>query len=202
MTDQTTKMTSHPLAAVMNDGWTPANEAAKALANLAAVGHDLSRLGNIVRNTNDIYDKRLIFKQFVVEFVSFMDNLECLLALVNQLPIHQPGEFLPRPGILQEDLTAVRAVAKVYHRERARTESKVRHIRNKVGAHREQIDWVEMAETWSNVQPAVLQGVYEAAFALYTALSDLPIYQYFRACADGTYNFSTPFPRRLFDETA
>jgi hypothetical protein len=121
MTDHDDKMTSHPLAAVMNDGWTPGNEAAEALANLAAVGHDLACLGDIVSKTIDRYNKKLVFKQFIVEFLSFMDNLERLLAIVNRLPIHERGELLPTPGILEEDLAEVRTVAKTYHRERNRT---------------------------------------------------------------------------------
>jgi hypothetical protein len=192
--------TLHPMAAVTNDGWTPANEPAEVLTHLSAIAHDLERLGCIISATHARYDKKLLFKYFIGEFVSFMDNIDDLLKIINSLPIQRHGEILPRPGVLATDLARTRELAKLFHRERTAAEVELRRIRNQIGAHREQIGWTETAALWANIEKPILQRVHDAARELFAFLTQLPVYQWFRVQPDGTMNFMSPIPPGLFDD--
>lgn len=192
--------TPHPLQAATNDGWTPGNDAASALTHLAAISHDLERLGLIISATKERYDKKLLFKYFIVEFVSFMENVDLLLKIINSLPIQSYGEALPTPGILPTDLAHTRELAKVFHRERNAAEARLREIRDQLAAHRDsRLGWTETANLWANVEPPVMHRVHDAARELFAVLIRLPIYQWFRVQPDGTMNFMSPIPSGLFD---
>ncbi len=187
----------HPLLSERREGSHPANEAAGAYLRAEIVSEDLARLWRLVKATTDRYDRRLLFKFFVVEFLSFLDRFDQLLNIANQAPV--VGDVAGDLPISEENRKALCQASKLYHREKNKSEKSLREIRNHIGAHRGSITWEEMKRLWDSVNPTTVKPLYDAAMSAFGITACLPIYEWVRINADSSFNYAMPLPPGLFE---
>ena len=166
----------HPL----RDGqhrWMPANEAADLLVRTSAVADDVSRMIQMTASQRDPYNRKLLFKHFVTEFVAFMEKFDSLQATVMRARVQDNrtddgGELM----LSSSEAKELKRLLKRYHREKDAVMARLAVIRNKIGAHRDDLQWEDMRELWDQLSIQLIAPVYEAARVVFEAVQELPLY--------------------------
>jgi hypothetical protein len=188
----------HPL----RDGehrWMPANEAADLLVRVSAVADDVSRMIQMTALQRDPYDSRLLFKHFITEFVNFMDKFDRLQAMAMRARVEKNRTDDGVELMLSSAETSeVKAVLKQYHHEKELVMARLAVIRNKIGAHRDDLQWWDMRELWDQLSIQLIAPLYEAARVAFEAVRKLPLYEWVRTTSGDTVRFMRPLPRHLF----
>jgi hypothetical protein len=177
--------------------WMPANDAARLLVHASAIGEDLGRLLKLMAEQRDPYDRKLLFKFVVVEFISFMENFDRLKAVAVRAPVAD-GSRPVDLGTTIEENERLRELLRSYHKEREQVMARLAAIRNRIAAHRSEIEWHDMADLWRSLSIDLIRPVYAAAREAFHFIRDLGIYEWFRKTPNESFQFNRPLPLFLF----
>ncbi|MBI2884162.1 MAG: hypothetical protein HYY11_09730 [Candidatus Methylomirabilis oxyfera] len=151
-----------------DDYYHPASDAAQHLVQVALAYRDIARLFRLLERSEDYHDSKLLTKFAVVELLSMDDHLNKLVGLA----------LSGKTGysISPEESAEVKRLYGKYTRVRKPLKGSLQEIRKKVGAHRDPLDLVVIAQIWDNIDPVNVAAVTKAVPDLLESLTKLNIY--------------------------
>ena len=166
----------------------PANDAAMHLIAIQLIYRDIEKLLKL-RRQKDGYAKRLLLKYVIIEIVSVDTQI---VSLANTIISGATGYKLE-----SNKLAIAKELYKQYTDVREKNWDKLKIIRNKLGAHRDRLDLLTIAELWDNIDIKSMWQILEAIPPLFNFFKDLNVYCWTKADQDKSGNkiqaFIQPF---------
>ena len=126
-----------------DDFYHPGNEPAVCLIHIQYIYADISKLFEMLAHFQDKYERRLLSKYIVIEWISLDRFVQRLANLI----IKGCLDFPATP----EEIKAVKALYKDYRAVPKQRLYELKIIRDKMGAHRDPLKLIEIAKIWDSI---------------------------------------------------
>ena len=148
----------------------PSNDAAQRLMRIQYAYQDIAALSTIAGRCQDEFERRLLLKYVVTEWVSLDKELCTFVQCVMKGAIDYPLSTAERASIL-DAYVGYRAARRQHHRH-------LKFIRDKIGAHRAPMDAFEISVIWDSLAPSEIRAVLKPVPALFDVLKGLAVYRW------------------------
>ena len=146
----------------------PANKAAMHLIAIRLIYRDIEKLFSIYRKSKDSYSKQLLSKYIIIEIISINNYIN---KLANKIIYRQTGY-----KIEQSTLTKTKELYKQYKNTINEKRDDLKNIRDKLAAHRDQLDLITISKIWSKIDIKAIKKIVNSIPPFFNFLNDLNIY--------------------------
>jgi len=146
----------------------PANEAAMHLIAIRLIYRDIEKLASFYIGSSDTYTKKLMAKYIIIEIISVDSHI---VGLANKIISGQTGYEI-EPNLL----TRAKELYKEYKDTRKKKWFDLKDIRNRLGAHREQLDLLTISKLWDKIDIKVIRQIVSSIPPLFNFLKGLNVY--------------------------
>lgn len=126
-----------------DDFYHPGNEPAARLMQIQYIYEDIAKLFEILARFHEKYEKTLLSKYIIIELISLDRFVQRLANLI----ISGDLDFPAKP----EEVERVKALYKAYKRARKQHWKELEKVRDKIGAHRDPLRFIEIAKIWDSI---------------------------------------------------
>ena len=163
----------------------PANEAAVHLIAIQLIYRDIEKLLNMYKESKDSYTERLLAKYIIIEILS-IDSY--IINLANRIISGQTGyEIEPNA------LTRAKELYKQYKNIRKKKWHDLKTIRDKLAAHRDQLDLITISKLWDKIDIKAISEIVNSIPPFFNFLKDLNVYCWTKGGQDEKGNEVTAF---------
>lgn len=184
--------------------WYPHNDGADILVRIRHIWFDMLALQSIIQSRQKAEERHLLLKYFVIELRSLFQAMDDLARFVNTSPNRQ-GCSSGHSTYPQEKAEA-NQLFKVYGAAVKKVEKDVLAIRNKIGAHRDALEWPEMVALYDKLMQggAVYKEVTDSIPPIIAYVAALDLFAFSRSTKSDTVEVMTIRfrPGDYGDETA
>jgi hypothetical protein len=146
----------------------PANEAAEHLIAIQLIYRDIEKLSNMYKESKDSYTKRLLAKYMIIEILSIDSHI---ISLANKIISGQTGyEIEPNA------LTKAKELYKQYKNIRKKKWHELKTIRDKLAAHRDQLNLITISKLWDNIDIKAISEIVNSIPPFFNFLKNLNVY--------------------------
>lgn len=155
-----------------DDHFLPANTEAKKIIHLSHITQDIHVLLSIIGKLKKPYERKLLEKYMIIEWISLDEHLLSLAKLI----LGNRTEF----SATDDEINEVRKLYNNYKQARKPHYDLMKRIRDKLGAHREQLQVSDVSSLWGAVTSENLIDVLNSAAHFFNFVKDLNIYRWFK----------------------
>jgi len=146
----------------------PANDAAINLIAIQLIYRDIEVLFLLYKEAKENHVKKLIAKYIIIEILS-ADRYIC--NLVNKIVSGTTGYIIESDLLLK-----VKKLYKQYKDAKKKKQNDLIAIRNKLGAHRDQLDLLTISELWDKIDFKAISEIVRTVPPLFNFIKDLNVY--------------------------
>lgn len=172
--------------------WHPANEAANLIVHISHTWEDLNCLKRILKERDNTYEKKLLFRYCLIEIKSLLDLFDKLQPIVMKRPVYSKTEEIEWRGLLVEEKKKVKRLFKIYHEARDKIYSDLRDMRNKISAHRDVDSWDDIIALWDKLDYSNVNPLLKTIPPLFNYVKDLDIYEWSAELEEGIFTAIGP----------
>lgn len=153
-----------------DDHFIPANIEAKTIIHLSHITRDIHVLFSIVSKLRQPYERKLLEKYIIIERISLDEHLLKLAKLI----LGNKTEF----SATDDEIDEVRKLYNNYKQARKPHYELMKKIRDKLGAHRENLHVSDVGSLWGAINSENLIDALNCAAHLFNFVKDLNIYRW------------------------
>jgi hypothetical protein len=172
--------TFHPIHRREKSVWYPGNDAADFLLQIRNVWEDILMLRGMIDRSSDQTERKLLFKYILVELYSILEPIKLLQDVIFTAPVRKPGEPVPWRSISEEEKETAKRLFRQHNVAKNNVESLVSEIRNKIGAHRDQLVWQRVMELWDSLEPQRFHDLLNTIPPIFGFAKELDLYEWTR----------------------
>ncbi len=151
-----------------DDFFHPGNDSALYLMQIQYVYKDIVKLYEILSTQNDEYGKKLITKYVVIEWISLNEYLQKLINII----IKDKSDY----ELNHSEKSKTKELYKEYKEQRKKYFKELEFIRNKLAAHRDPLNFLEIANIWDSIDPQSILEILTPLPKLFNYIKALNLY--------------------------
>jgi hypothetical protein len=151
-----------------DDYYHPGNEAATQLVQVGLIYRDIAKLFEMLNRLDDEYERKLLSKFVVVEWLSLDEHVNKLVGVI----LSGRTRYSPT----REESEEVKRRYGEYTRSRKPHERALRETRNQVAAHRDPLSLEAIALIWDSLDAGHVLAIVRTVPALFECLKGLNVY--------------------------
>jgi hypothetical protein len=170
----------HPVHERSETAWFPGDEGTSLLVAIPHVWDDIQRLSGLRAQVRDPYDRKLLLKYVFIEVRSLTELMDALHAKVMSAETYDERQEPLYRGISSAERAAAKDHWAKYSNAKKAVEDDIIAVRNKIGAHRDSIDWRVVTTLWDKLDENVISALLDTIPAAFNHAKDLNIFEWNR----------------------